>query len=71
MYLQIVGVKTNVKFLMQLAMHEEFQRGNVHTDFIPQHEKEIFVKREPSHEEVCAALLSTIHQASKQKTDGK
>ncbi|KAG8185780.1 hypothetical protein JTE90_000761 [Oedothorax gibbosus] len=67
----IVGVKTNVKFLMQLAMHEEFSKGNVHTDFIPQHEKEIFISREPSHEEVCAALLSTIHHGANQEAKDK
>ncbi|GIX70895.1 methylcrotonoyl-CoA carboxylase subunit alpha, mitochondrial [Caerostris extrusa] len=64
----IVGVKTNVKFLMQLAKHEEFALGNVHTDFIPQHEKEIFTFQEPSHQDVCTALLSTITQETRQGT---
>ncbi|GFY17219.1 methylcrotonoyl-CoA carboxylase subunit alpha, mitochondrial [Trichonephila clavipes] len=62
----IVGVKTNVKFLMQLANHKEFSLGNVHTDFIPQYKKEIFTSKEPTHQNVCTALLSAISQEAKQ-----
>ncbi|GFQ88662.1 methylcrotonoyl-CoA carboxylase subunit alpha, mitochondrial [Trichonephila clavata] len=62
----IVGVKTNVKFLMQLANHKEFSLGNVHTDFIPQYEKEIFTSKEPTHQTVCTALLSAMVLEAKQ-----
>ncbi|GFT34838.1 methylcrotonoyl-CoA carboxylase subunit alpha, mitochondrial [Nephila pilipes] len=62
----IVGVKTNVKFLMQLSTHKEFSLGNVHTDFIPQYEKEIFISKEPTHQDICSALLSVISQEAKQ-----
>ncbi|GBM48944.1 Methylcrotonoyl-CoA carboxylase subunit alpha, mitochondrial [Araneus ventricosus] len=67
----IVGVKTNVKFLMQLAKHEEFALGNVHTDFIPQHEKEILTFKEPSHQDVCTAVLSAITLEANQRTQDK
>uniref|UniRef100_A0A2L2Y6H5 Methylcrotonoyl-CoA carboxylase subunit alpha, mitochondrial n=1 Tax=Parasteatoda tepidariorum TaxID=114398 RepID=A0A2L2Y6H5_PARTP len=62
----IVGVKTNVKFLMQLAVHKEFLLGNVHTDFIPQHEKEIFATKLPSPQDICAAVCHAIHTDSEQ-----
>ncbi|KAF8782403.1 methylcrotonoyl-CoA carboxylase subunit alpha, mitochondrial-like [Argiope bruennichi] len=67
----IVGVKTNVKFLMQLAEHEEFALGNVHTDFIPQHEKEILTFKEPSHQDVCTAVLSAITLDASQRNRDK
>ncbi|ETE60024.1 Methylcrotonoyl-CoA carboxylase subunit alpha, mitochondrial, partial [Ophiophagus hannah] len=33
----IVGLSTNVDFLLNLSAHPEFEAGNVHTNFIPQH----------------------------------
>lgn len=56
----IVGLSTNVRFLMDLANHQEFFLGNVHTDFIPQHKNELFVQRELSDMLVCSAALSLI-----------
>ena len=42
---QIVGLNTNISFLLSLAKHPEFQLGNVHTEFIPQHNESLFPKR--------------------------
>lgn len=56
----IIGVKTNVKFLLNLSSHPEFLFGNVHTNFIQQHEKELFVPKSPSYPDVCAAVLCII-----------
>ena len=72
--LQIVGLKTNVKFLLNLASHPEFFLGNVHTDFILQHEKKLFVPKLPSYTDICAAVLSVIcnskRETEKAKTSG-
>jgi hypothetical protein len=58
---QIVGLRSNVDFLLRLSGHPEFEAGNVHTDFIPQHHKDLL----PSHstiakESVCQAALGLI-----------
>ncbi|KAH0517083.1 Methylcrotonoyl-CoA carboxylase subunit alpha, mitochondrial [Microtus ochrogaster] len=57
----IVGLRTNVDFLLRLSGHPEFEAGNVHTDFIPQHHKTLL----PTHsvianEAVCQAALGLI-----------
>lgn len=57
----IVGLRTNVNFLLRLSGHPEFEAGNVHTDFIPQHHKTLL----PTHsiiakEAVCQAALGLI-----------
>ncbi|XP_038957916.1 methylcrotonoyl-CoA carboxylase subunit alpha, mitochondrial isoform X1 [Rattus norvegicus] len=59
--LRIVGLRTNVDFLLRLSGHSEFEAGNVHTDFIPQHHKDLL----PTHstiakESVCQAALGLI-----------
>ena len=38
----IVGLKTNIPFLLALCRNEAFKAGDVTTDFIPEHEKELF-----------------------------
>lgn len=40
-----VGLPTNIRFLMKLASHPEFAKGNVHTGFIDQYESELFPRR--------------------------
>ncbi|XP_072035077.1 methylcrotonoyl-CoA carboxylase subunit alpha, mitochondrial-like isoform X2 [Amphiura filiformis] len=57
----IVGLKTNIRFLDDVAKHPEFRLGNVHTDFIPQFESELF----PDHSArssitLCQAALGLI-----------
>ncbi|KAK7818633.1 hypothetical protein U0070_001608 [Myodes glareolus] len=57
----IVGLRTNVDFLLRLSGHPEFEAGNVHTDFIPQHHTTLL----PTHsviakEAVCQAALGLI-----------
>jgi 3-methylcrotonyl-CoA carboxylase alpha subunit len=42
----IAGLATNVNFLLDLAAHPEFVRGNVDTEFIPRH-----------YDQVCRRLL--------------
>ncbi|XP_063224610.1 methylcrotonoyl-CoA carboxylase subunit alpha, mitochondrial isoform X2 [Bacillus rossius redtenbacheri] len=38
----VVGLDTNVNFLVALSAHPSFARGDVHTSFIPQHRAELF-----------------------------
>jgi len=56
----IVGLNTNVDFLMQLAAHEKFVEGDVHTDFIEQHYDELFPKRAISDQLVSQAVLASV-----------
>jgi 3-methylcrotonyl-CoA carboxylase alpha subunit len=56
----IDGLANNVNFLMDLAAHPEFVKGNVDTDFIPRHYDELFPKKEVSDAQICAANLAVI-----------
>ncbi|XP_026539607.1 methylcrotonoyl-CoA carboxylase subunit alpha, mitochondrial [Notechis scutatus] len=57
----IVGLSTNVDFLLNLSAHPEFEAGNVHTNFIPQHHSELFPpKRSISKMTLCQAALGLI-----------
>ncbi|XP_041482907.1 methylcrotonoyl-CoA carboxylase subunit alpha, mitochondrial-like [Lytechinus variegatus] len=58
---QIVGLKTNIRFLDDLAKHPEFGQGHVHTDFIPQFEKELFPERGALNDQtLCRAVLALV-----------
>ncbi|XP_071492731.1 methylcrotonoyl-CoA carboxylase subunit alpha, mitochondrial-like [Diadema antillarum] len=58
---QIVGLKTNIRFLDDLAKHPEFKEGNVHTDFIPQHERELFPEKGALDDHtLCRAVLALV-----------
>ncbi|KAF7475389.1 methylcrotonoyl-CoA carboxylase subunit alpha, mitochondrial [Marmota monax] len=57
----IVGLCTNIDFLLRLSGHPEFEAGNVHTDFIPQHHKELLPsQRAVAKEYLCQAALGLI-----------
>uniref|UniRef100_A0A8C0WJS0 Methylcrotonoyl-CoA carboxylase subunit alpha, mitochondrial n=1 Tax=Castor canadensis TaxID=51338 RepID=A0A8C0WJS0_CASCN len=57
----IVGLRTNIDFLLRLSGHPEFEAGNVHTDFIPQHHKELLSSRSAAAKEsLCQAALGLI-----------
>ncbi|XP_034294789.1 methylcrotonoyl-CoA carboxylase subunit alpha, mitochondrial [Pantherophis guttatus] len=57
----IVGLSTNVDFLLNLSVHPEFEAGNVHTNFIPQHHSELFPpRRSISKVTLCQAALGLI-----------
>ncbi|VDM65229.1 unnamed protein product [Strongylus vulgaris] len=48
----ISGLPTNIQFVRRVLKHPEFAKGNVYTDFIPDHQKELFAAAEQS-DEVC------------------
>ncbi|KAM6222800.1 methylcrotonoyl-CoA carboxylase subunit alpha, mitochondrial isoform 1-T1 [Rhynchocyon petersi] len=59
----IVGLHTNVDFLLSLSSHPEFEAGNVHTNFIPQHHRDLFPPRKATPRKVlCQAALGLILQ---------
>lgn len=63
---QIVGLNTNIDFLLSLSGHPEFEAGNVSTSFIPQHHADLFpTPRAPSGETVCQAALGLVLQERK------
>ena len=66
----IDGLANNVNFLMDLASHPEFEKGNVDTDFITRHYNELFPKRETSNELICAATMAVILGDKPQFIDG-
>lgn len=56
----IAGLATNVNFLLDLAAHPEFVKGNVDTEFIPRHYDELFPGRTASNTRLCEAVLALI-----------
>ncbi|XP_076066589.1 methylcrotonoyl-CoA carboxylase 1 isoform X2 [Oratosquilla oratoria] len=56
----IVGLNTNITFLMDLASHPKFVEGDVHTDFIPQHYDELFPNKPVTSKDLCEAALAII-----------
>ena len=59
-FFQVLGLNTNIQFLTDLSKHPEFIKGNVHTDFIPQYNDELFPERHTSHAAICQAALALI-----------
>uniref|UniRef100_A0AAQ4QUI8 Methylcrotonyl-CoA carboxylase subunit n=1 Tax=Gasterosteus aculeatus aculeatus TaxID=481459 RepID=A0AAQ4QUI8_GASAC len=59
----IVGLNTNIDFLLSLSGHPEFEAGNVTTSFIPQHYADLFpAPMTPSGETICQAALGLLLQ---------
>uniref|UniRef100_A0A667YA99 Methylcrotonoyl-CoA carboxylase subunit alpha, mitochondrial n=1 Tax=Myripristis murdjan TaxID=586833 RepID=A0A667YA99_9TELE len=59
----IVGLNTNIDFLLSLSGHPEFEAGNVSTSFIPQHYADLFpAPRAPSGATLCQAALGLVLQ---------
>lgn len=60
---QIVGLNTNIDFLLSLSGHPQFEAGNVSTSFIPQYYADLFpAPRAPSGETICQAALGLTLQ---------
>ncbi|CAL8306506.1 unnamed protein product [Lota lota] len=57
----IVGLHTNIDFLLSLSAHPEFEAGNVTTSFIPQHYAALFpAPQAPSGATLCRAALGLL-----------
>ncbi|XP_053719089.1 methylcrotonoyl-CoA carboxylase subunit alpha, mitochondrial [Synchiropus splendidus] len=57
----IVGLNTNIDFLLTLSSHPEFEAGNVNTSFIQQHHDDLFPAATPtSAATICQTVLGLI-----------
>ncbi|XP_071178245.1 methylcrotonoyl-CoA carboxylase subunit alpha, mitochondrial-like [Mytilus edulis] len=56
----VIGLNTNIQFLMDLSKHSQFEAGNVHTDFITQHSEELFPNRILSSASICQAAVALV-----------
>jgi len=56
----VAGLSTNINFLMDLASHPEFIKGNVDTEFIPRHYDSLFKDRTPTSLKISEAVLALI-----------
>ncbi|XP_077572388.1 methylcrotonoyl-CoA carboxylase subunit alpha, mitochondrial [Stigmatopora nigra] len=62
----IVGLSTNIDFLLSLSGHPQFEAGNVSTSFIPQHYADLFpTPKAPSAMSICQAALGLLLQERK------
>eukprot|EP00094_Tigriopus_californicus_P011718 TCALIF_11322-PA protein Name:"Similar to Mccc1 Methylcrotonoyl-CoA carboxylase subunit alpha, mitochondrial (Rattus norvegicus)" AED:0.10 eAED:0.10 QI:0/0/0/0.83/1/1/6/0/600 len=64
----IHGLSSNVNFLMDLASHPAFVKGQVDTDFIPRHYEELFPKKVVTDTHICQAVLSVVLNESQTPT---
>lgn len=65
---RISGLPTNIDFVRRVLAHPEFAAGNVYTDFIPDHQKELFAESEtPAEIYVESAVAHAL--AALQKSD--
>lgn len=56
----MIGLNTNIQFLMDLSKHAEFEAGNVHTDFISQHGEQLFPEKVLSPSSLCQAAIALV-----------
>ncbi|KAK7087457.1 hypothetical protein V1264_021507 [Littorina saxatilis] len=66
---KVVGLNTNLQFLIDLASHPEFQASNVHTDFIPEHSEALFPSRQISSIALCQAAVAMLYLQRQQVQD--
>lgn len=59
-YLQIAGLETNINFLLNLSRHPEFSAGNVHTNFIKDHNTSLLFEIKPREIQLLQACLAII-----------
>jgi 3-methylcrotonyl-CoA carboxylase alpha subunit len=59
--LQIVGVDTNLDFLLDLCYHSEFVSGNVHTNFIEQYHSELLAQKTPPDHIIIQVLKHSMY----------
>ncbi|CAB3382435.1 Hypothetical predicted protein [Cloeon dipterum] len=56
----VVGLNTNIDFLMSLCSHKEFLAGNVHTNFIPEHQATLFPERSLTSSLIAQATVAAL-----------
>lgn len=58
---KILGLKTNIPFLMKLSAHSEFVKGNVYTNFIPDFHQDLFPKSELDKERLVKLAIGIVY----------
>ncbi len=66
---EVVGVTTNVKFLLAVAGHAEFAVGNFNTGFIEQHHDELIPAASPASEQTL--ILACLHLLLSRDADAR
>jgi acetyl-CoA carboxylase biotin carboxylase subunit len=59
----ILGIRTNIPFLIRLLDHPEFRAARLHTGFIEQHLDALVTPREPPAEAIAAAVVASAPAA--------
>ena len=59
----ILGIRTNIPFLIRLLEHAEVRRGAVHTGFIDEHHASLAAPAPPPVEAVAAAVMAHTERA--------
>jgi acetyl-CoA carboxylase biotin carboxylase subunit len=54
----VLGIRTNVPFLIRLLEHPEIRAGRLHTGFIEEHAAELLTSPDPPPEALAAAVLA-------------
>jgi acetyl/propionyl-CoA carboxylase alpha subunit len=67
----ILGIPTNVPFLVRLIDHPEMRAGRVHTGFIDEHLHDLLGPAQPRLEAVAAASLALAQQTSDAPSTGR
>lgn len=69
---RVVGIKTNIKFLIECLQHEEYRKGNLFTGFIPTYLPEWTEKHDDSEAELglAAAVLAQMRRTTTAATSG-
>ncbi|XP_005102546.1 methylcrotonoyl-CoA carboxylase subunit alpha, mitochondrial [Aplysia californica] len=66
----VVGLSTNIQFLMALSSHPAFQAGDVDTEFIPRYQEELFPPRSLSASALShAAIAMTVAHRARTSDD--
>ena len=58
---KILGLKTNISFLMRLSSHAEFVKGNVYTNFIPDFHQDLFPKSKLDKQRLAKLAIGMVY----------
>ena len=67
----VLGIRTNIPFLIRVLDHPAFRSGQVHTGFIDQHLDELTRPAPVSREALAAAVTATSTGASSRASDSR
>lgn len=57
---QVVGLHTNIDFLLRAVTHEQFKQGKVTTSFIPENQDLLLIPKNPSSELLAFGALGNV-----------